>query len=901
MSSEQAYLSRIEYLFDHGTITGLDEGQLLERYIAGRDESALEALIERHGPMVMGVCRRRLGDPHDADDAFQATFLILIRKARRLRDYQRLGPWLHGVAYRVAARSRADATRRRVLERSGARAESDGTAQAPDRLASRTELCFVIDEEIARLPASHRAAIVACDLEGQSQSDAARSLGWTEGAVRGKLARARKKLRARLVRRGVAPTFVTGAAPLIGREFAPSVPSALVHSTTRAATATLLAGRALPLAGAAVSTSVSALVQGVLRAMTISQLGIVTCAAILASTAILSVGGLVSAALMIDESPTPRAVTRNEQPEVKVKRPLRVRGSVVDAATGEPIKRFRIIPGEINGATRFYWSRGEAIPGSNGRLDVTPFRTVRPPVPSYVRIEADGYVPVNSSPIEKVEGEVTLIFKLQKGSGLGGIVRLQDGRPASGAEVRLFNENIRLPLRNGRLPSSPAPGQAANAWQTRTDDAGRFGFQPQDEPFRVMVLHDQGYAQRSEQELARSSEITLEPWSRIEGTLLIGSQFGAGQSIRVQLERTSFVPSGYEFYQYETRTDDSGRFTVERLMAGEAQVFRATPSKQSKGLSYPSDLSVSTGFPFEINSAKTITLRAGGRRRPVTGRVAINTVKIDQATLPGSAGRIEPYSLLGRLHRKQADMPEPRDYASWDAEKRKTHAREWYLSAEGRAARRERWLATFAIDSDHRFRIDDVEPGAYTLYVEPIDQRLRGVLTREIQVPPLPGDRSDVPLDLGTLPISLDVVRNLAIGQPAPAFEIKSLNGKPLRLGDFNGKFVILDFWATWCGPCLEQEPHLQAVFDAFHDDDRFAIVSLSLDDKPETAANYVAKHNLKWHQGFLGQGSRVSEQYGITSIPQIMLIGPDGKIVSKDLGGPGIKTAVSQALRRLP
>ena len=140
MANEQVYLKRIDRLFRQGTMTGLDDGQFLERFVAERDDSALEALVERHGPMVLGVCRRWLGNPHDADDAFQATFLILIRKARGLRDHHRLGPWLHGVAYRVAARARIDAARRRALEERGARAESDDAALAPDRLAAQAEL-----------------------------------------------------------------------------------------------------------------------------------------------------------------------------------------------------------------------------------------------------------------------------------------------------------------------------------------------------------------------------------------------------------------------------------------------------------------------------------------------------------------------------------------------------------------------------------------------------------------------------------------------------------------------------------------------------------------------------------------------------------------------------------------
>jgi thiol-disulfide isomerase/thioredoxin len=139
----------------------------------------------------------------------------------------------------------------------------------------------------------------------------------------------------------------------------------------------------------------------------------------------------------------------------------------------------------------------------------------------------------------------------------------------------------------------------------------------------------------------------------------------------------------------------------------------------------------------------------------------------------------------------------------------------------------------------------------------------------------------------------------VAVGEIAPAFEIKTLDGNPLRLADFKGKLVLLDFWATWCGPCLEQEPLLKATYDAFGKDGRWAMVSLSLDDSPEIARGHVIKQKLGWLQGFLGRDSDVAGNYGVSSIPQVLLIGPDGRVLARDLGGAGIQAAVSQELDR--
>ena len=196
-------------LWDVGVVGGLSDGQLLDRFATGSSESvepAFQALVERHGPMVLRVCRRVLDDPHDADDAFQATFLVLLRRARSVRNRASLASWLHGVAMRIAARAKVEAARRRRIEARGIR-PSIGPDPDPDRY----DLESLIHEELDRLPEKYRAPIVLCYLEGLTHEGAADQLGWPVGTVRGRLSRARDLLRSRLTRRGVTATAALAA------------------------------------------------------------------------------------------------------------------------------------------------------------------------------------------------------------------------------------------------------------------------------------------------------------------------------------------------------------------------------------------------------------------------------------------------------------------------------------------------------------------------------------------------------------------------------------------------------------------------------------------------------------------------------------------------------------------
>ena len=195
----EAVVRNLQHLVDPGTIAGLTERQVLARFVERRDSVAFEAMVALHGPMVLAVCRQLLRDANDVDDAFQATFVILIKKASSLRQPDRLGPWLYGVAYRVAHRAR---TRRRTAD-----LKDDIAAPPPDRAINDREQFDALHDEVHLLPEKYRLPIVLCYLEGLTHDEAAARLGWPVGTIHGRLSRARDRLRARLTRRGVVPSF----------------------------------------------------------------------------------------------------------------------------------------------------------------------------------------------------------------------------------------------------------------------------------------------------------------------------------------------------------------------------------------------------------------------------------------------------------------------------------------------------------------------------------------------------------------------------------------------------------------------------------------------------------------------------------------------------------------------
>lgn len=244
-------LGQLGTLFGSGSAAGMTDRELLERFATGSGDAAGAAfatLVGRHGPMVLGVCRRALADPHDVEDAFQATFLVLVRRADSVRASDSLGPWLYGVSRKVAARARALA-----LKRPSAAGEVSELWE--DRATPSEELGSVLDEEIERLPRQYREAVRLCYLEGLALKDAAAELGCPVGTVGSRLSRAKGLLRSRLVRRGLAPSASALPAYLASGRARAAVSQALAERTS--AWAAKGAAGVAPAAGAALASYVT--------------------------------------------------------------------------------------------------------------------------------------------------------------------------------------------------------------------------------------------------------------------------------------------------------------------------------------------------------------------------------------------------------------------------------------------------------------------------------------------------------------------------------------------------------------------------------------------------------------------------------------------------------------------
>jgi RNA polymerase sigma factor (sigma-70 family) len=330
---------------------------LLERFVTAQDEAAFAALVQRHGPMVLGACRRLLRDAHEAEDAFQATFLVLVHKARSIGRPESLGPWLHGVACRAAARARQAARRRARQREAAAMVGGDASVDVVWR-----ELRQVLDEELDRLALKYRAPLVLFYLEGKTTEEVARQLGCPKGTVLSRLARGRERLRHRLVHRGVTLTGALMVAVLTDKTATAAVPAALAVDTVKAAVL-IAAGQA---AGGAIPATVAALTKGVLRTMLLSKLKVM--AAVLVAVTAAAAGTVVWARQTQAEKPA--VAVKEEAPKDEEK--IVGTWAYASVETGgqkvseEQVKEARMV---FTAEGKFSATRGRGMKGGTYKLD----------------------------------------------------------------------------------------------------------------------------------------------------------------------------------------------------------------------------------------------------------------------------------------------------------------------------------------------------------------------------------------------------------------------------------------------------------------------------------------------------------------------------------------------------
>jgi len=601
---------------------------------------------------------------------------------------------------------------------------------------------------------------------------------------------------------------------------------------------------------------------------------------------------------------------------------LRVSGKVVDAETKEAIKEFNVLRG-------IKWENNDRVSWQRDSYNMKSFTdgkytmSFTYPYPGHlIRIEADGYLPAVSKVFKSDEAKQSWDFELQKGTGPAGVVFTPEESPAESANVCVITKNQNLYIENGN-PRKNNNNQIV----IDTDGKGKFAIPPQTEAYKLLVLHESGYAEISEQQFADSNEIFLQKWAQAEGYVFIGSKPAADQQLNCQCN--TYQRDGFNYnLSFKTTSDANGYYLFEKVQPGRNQISRVIRSSDMRRSWYVDYKNI------ETFSGEKAYADIGGEGRVVTGQL-LRPDSID-ADLPWECAdvRINTKRMIDEQNRYQImveiyneiELPRPENFEAMTSSDVMQWFQDWARSEEGQKFNeqfqqklKERMPEQLQsknynvmLESDGSFEVTNVTAGDYTITAQfyglskdrynrkDYNNRL-GNAVWDFTVAEITDENIDIPYDLGD--IHLEMQEKAAVGKTPDDFTVKTFNGKTISLSQYRGKFVLLVFWMFTGQPQIDAKmDQVVELYDTYKADERIEFVGLTMTPGiqiyAEIAEKYITEKNMTFPQGQLDYSDyQLFRDFGGSGYPHIVLIGPDGKVVETGIKAEELADKIVDAM----